>query len=111
MAYLERECSLQILPHSLRVRFQPCEDTMMIDISTIISLEILQNLRRSTSKDSLIGLLDETRTPMGSRVLRTNLLQPPTVKENFIESRHDAVDELVRTPDMFMEVRKGWRSL
>lgn len=110
MTYLEMECSLKIVRHSLRIRYQPCEDTMMIDVSTIISLEILQNLKKSSSKDSLIGILDQTRTPMGTRVLRSNILQPPTLKDQYLETRYEALEELLRSEDMFMEVRKGLKS-
>ncbi|TDZ13869.1 MutS protein-like protein 4 [Colletotrichum orbiculare MAFF 240422] len=111
MSYLENELALRIVPHTLRVRYKACEDTMMIDISTIISLEILQNLRKQHSTDCLIGLLKQTRTPMGSRVLRSNLLQPSTLKESFLESRYEAVEELVKTPEVFLEVREALKGL
>ncbi|KAF6823373.1 DNA mismatch repair protein msh4 [Colletotrichum plurivorum] len=110
ISYLESECSLKIVRHSLRVRYQPCEDTMMIDVSTIISLEILQNLRSASSKDNLLGLLDQTRTRMGTRVLRSNILQPPTLKDEYLESRYEALDELLGSQDMFTEVRSALRS-
>ncbi|KAF9873988.1 hypothetical protein CkaCkLH20_08722 [Colletotrichum karsti] len=107
MSYLETQCALRIYHNSLRVRFQPCEDTMMIDVSTIVSLEILQNLRNPKSKDSLIGLLRHTRTPMGARVLRSNLLQPSTLKDLYLDPRYEAVEELHRSQDMFVEVRSA----
>lgn len=105
--FLEVEFSLRIIPNSLRVRYQPSEDTMMIDVSAIISLEILQNLRASKSKDSLFGILKHTRTPMGSRVLRSNLLQPSTLKDSYLEPRYDALDELLSNHEMFLGVREG----
>ncbi|GJC99073.1 putative mutS domain V [Colletotrichum higginsianum] len=104
--FLEVEFSLRIIPNSLRVRYQPSEDTMMIDVSAIISLEILQNLRASKSKDSLFGILKHTRTPMGSRVLRSNLLQPSTLKDSYLEPRYDALDELLSNHEMFLGVRE-----
>ncbi|KAL0938419.1 DNA mismatch repair protein [Colletotrichum truncatum] len=107
ISFLETQYSLRIFPNSLRVRYQPCEDTMMIDVSTIISIEILQNLGNPRSKDSLLGLLKQTRTPMGARLLRSNLLQPSTLKELFIDPRYDAVEELLQCQDIFIEVRKA----
>lgn len=80
---------------------------MMIDISAIQSLEIMQNLRNSKSKDSLFGLLNHTCTPMGSRMLRSNMLQPPTRPDLFITPRYDALDELTTNEEMFLEIRKG----
>ncbi|KDN62716.1 putative MutS domain V [Colletotrichum sublineola] len=84
----------------------PSEDTMMIDVSAIMSLEILQNLRNPKSKDSLFGIIKHTRTPMGSRVLRSNLLQPSTLKDSYIEPRYDALEELLTNHEMFLGVRE-----
>lgn len=79
----------------------------MIDISAIQSLEIMQNLRSSKSKESLFGLLNHTSTPMGSRMLRSNILQPPTRPDLFIVPRYDALEELTTNEEMFLEIRKG----
>ena len=78
MRYLEVEFTVRFASHSLRIKYQPSEDTMMIDISTIASLELIQNLQDTRSKDCLFGLLNRTLTPMGTRILRSNILQPST---------------------------------
>ncbi|KAK2049085.1 muts domain V [Colletotrichum somersetense] len=111
MKFVEHEFSFRIIPHSLRIRYQPSEDTMMIDVSAIISLEILQNLRDPRSKDSLFGILKHTRTPMGSRVLRSNLLQPSTLKDSYLEPRYDALEELLSNHDMFLAIREALKSV
>ncbi|PHH66757.1 hypothetical protein CDD81_5889 [Ophiocordyceps australis] len=80
---------------------------MMIDISAIQSLEIMQNLRDHKSKDSLYGLLNYTSTPMGARMLRNNILQPPTRSEAFIAPRYDALEELSSREETFHEIRKS----
>ncbi|KAI6082319.1 DNA mismatch repair protein-like protein MutS [Hypoxylon rubiginosum] len=105
--YIELSCRVSIVSHSLRVRYQPSEDTMMIDISTIHSLELIQNLQNAKSKDCLFGLLNETLTPMGSRMLRSNILQPSCQVDNPLMLRYDAVDELTVKEDMFFEIRKA----
>ncbi|KAI0483324.1 muts domain V-domain-containing protein [Xylariaceae sp. FL0804] len=105
--YTELSCHVTIMAHSLRIRYQPSENTMMIDISTIHSLELIQNLQNARSKDCLFGLLNETFTPMGSRVLRSNILQPSSQVENTLMPRYDALDELTSKEDMFFEVRKA----
>ncbi|KAI0176015.1 muts domain V-domain-containing protein [Hypoxylon sp. FL1284] len=105
--FIELSCRVSILSHSLRVRYQPSEDTMMIDISTIHSLELIQNLQNAKSKDCLFGLLNETLTPMGSRMLRSNILQPSCQVDNTLRPRYDAVDELTVKEDMFFEIRKA----
>ena len=78
----------------------------MIDLSTIQSLELIQNLQNSRSKECLFGLLNETLTPMGSRLLRSSILQPST-KEEVLTQRYDAVDEISNREDMFFQIRQG----
>lgn len=79
----------------------------MIDISVLQSLEIVQNIRNPKSKDCLFGILNQTLTPMGSRMLRSNILQPPTKYETFIGPRYDAVEELTGEEEIFHSVRAG----
>ncbi|KAI1799442.1 muts domain V-domain-containing protein [Daldinia bambusicola] len=105
--YIELSCRVSISSHSLRIKYQPSENTMMIDISTIHSLELIQNLQDAKSKDCLFGLLNETLTPMGSRMLRSNILQPSCQVDNTLIPRFDAVDELTVKEDMFFEIRKA----
>lgn len=79
---------------------------MSIDLSTIVSLELIQNIHNAKSKDSLYGLLNETLTPMGARLLRANILQPST-EESKLQARYDAVEDLSTKEDMFVSVRQG----
>jgi DNA mismatch repair protein MSH4 len=79
---------------------------MMIDLSTIQSLELIQNIQNAKSKDCLFGLMNETLTPMGARLLRSNILQPSTLK-SVLALRYDALDELTLKEDMFFATRQG----
>ena len=107
MKYIEKHFTITFVPHSLRVRYQPSDDTMMIDIAAFESLEIMQNSRNHKSKDCLFGLLNHTTTPMGARLLRTNILQPPARRREIIVPRYDALEELTTNEDMFLGIRKG----
>lgn len=80
---------------------------MMIDLSTIHSLELIQNLQEPRSKDCLFGLLNQCLTPMGSRMLRSNIIQPSTQVESTLVPRYDALEELMMKEDMFFDIRKG----
>ncbi|OIW34643.1 hypothetical protein CONLIGDRAFT_658467 [Coniochaeta ligniaria NRRL 30616] len=106
MRYLDSEFSIRFAPHSLRIKYQSPEATMMIDLSAIASLELIQNLHHAKSKECLFGFLNQAQTPMGSRMLRANILQPYT-KTDDIEPRYDALAELTTHEDMFHEVRKA----
>lgn len=79
---------------------------MMIDLATISSLELIQNLQNPKSKDCLFGLLNQTLTPMGSRLLKSHLLQPSTNIET-LEKRYNALEELTTREDVFFAVRQG----
>lgn len=81
---------------------------MLIDLATIVSLELIQNLQNARSKDCLFGVLNETLTPMGSRFLRSNILQPSTDTAKLNE-RYGALSELTLKEEMFFEVRQGKR--
>lgn len=78
----------------------------MIDLSTIHSLELTQNLEHAKSRECLFGILNQTLTAMGGRLLKSNVLQPLTDIEE-LENRYDAVGELSRKGDMFFAVRQG----
>ncbi|KXL48791.1 MAG: hypothetical protein FE78DRAFT_86832 [Acidomyces sp. 'richmondensis'] len=95
--------------HSLRVKYEPSEGSMMVDLSTIHSLELLQNLQNPKSKDCLFGLLNETLTPMGGRLLRSSILQPST-NADVLNKRYDALEELSTKEDMFFAVRQALKS-
>ncbi|KAK4085152.1 uncharacterized protein Triagg1_142 [Trichoderma aggressivum f. europaeum] len=107
MKYIDRQFNVSFSSQSLRIRYQPSEDTMMIDIPAMQSLEVMRNLKSAKSKECLFGLLNHTLTPMGSRVLRNNMLQPPTDFDGFIKTRYDALEEMVTNEEMFHEIRKA----
>ena len=78
----------------------------MIDLSTIASLELVQNLQNAKSKHCLYGSLDQTLTRMGGRLLKNNILQPSTDRSK-IERRWAAVNELSSKEELFFSVRDG----
>ncbi|RLL94576.1 hypothetical protein CFD26_100587 [Aspergillus turcosus] len=106
LKYIELELDRVFTSHSLRIRFEPSQGSMSIDLSTIASLELIQNLQNAKSKDSLFGLLNETLTPMGARLLRANILQPCTENSKLL-ARYDAVEDFSTKEDMFISVRQG----
>ena len=91
---------------SLRIKYEPSEGSMMIDLSTIHSLELVQNLQDPKSKACLFGLLNETQTPMGARLLRSSILQPLT-DPAVLNTRWDALEELSTKEEMFFGVRSA----
>jgi len=68
---------------------------LVLDATTLRNLEIVRNLRDGTKKNTLYGILDDTKTPMGSRLLRKRL-ESPLVDIVAIDRRLDAVEELYK---------------
>jgi DNA mismatch repair protein MSH4 len=106
LKYIDLSLSLTFAFHSLRIKYQPSEGSMMIDLATIQSLELIQNVQNAKSKDCLFGVMNETLTKMGARLLRSNILQPSTQRD-VINQRYQAVEELSTKEDMFIQTRKG----
>lgn len=106
LKYTELALSKTFPYRSLRIKYEPSEGSMMIDLSTIHSLELVQNLHHAKSRDCLFGLLNETLTPMGARLLRSNILQPLTDPE-ILHTRYDALEELSTKEEMFFAVRQA----
>ena len=110
LKYIELVLNTSFAFLSLRISFQPPEGSMMIDLSTIRTLELIQNLQEAKSRDCLFGLLNETLTPMGARLLRSSILQPLT-DADVLRRRYDALEELNSKEDMFFATRQGqWLS-
>ena len=106
LKYVELALNKNFPARSLRIKYEPSEGSMMADLSTVRSLELVQNLTNPKSKDCLFGLLNETLTPMGGRLLRSNILQPLTNEET-LGTRYDALEELSTKEEMFHAVRQA----
>lgn len=85
--------------HSLKVEFQVPENTTLINVETAKHVELLQSAINPKSQYSLFGYLNRCTTPGGVKSLRSNLFQPP-VQMDVIVQRQEAVEELMRKPDM-----------
>ncbi|OJD32702.1 dna mismatch repair protein msh4 [Diplodia corticola] len=106
MKYVELGHGVTFPPHSLKIKYEPSEGSMIIDVPTIRALELIQNLENPKSRHCLFGLLNETLTPMGARLLRSNILQPLTTEETLI-NRYDALEEMSSKEDLFFAVRQA----
>ncbi len=68
-------------------------DYMVINASAMRNLEVLKSMRDQSKYGSLLWLLDNTSTSMGSRYLR-NIIVSPLLDANKINYRLDGVEEL-----------------
>lgn len=90
-----RETQKTIAGHIASIEYFEPADHMVLDAVTLRNLEIVES-RGDSSKRTLFGVLDQTVTGMGSRLLRQWLLRP-SLKRSEIQSRSTAVTELSDT--------------
>ncbi|XP_027729860.1 mutS protein homolog 4 [Vombatus ursinus] len=100
LKYMEFIQNSVYAPKSLKVCFQGSEKTVMIDSSSAQNLELLVNSQDCRSSHTLFGVLNHTRTPGGSRRLRSNILEPLTDVDT-ITMRLDCVEELLQEEELF----------
>lgn len=76
---------------------------MTVDRSTILQLELLVNAKTAKVTNSLIGCIDRTKTTVGSRLLRSNLMSPSS-SIGTIQTRLELVDTFLGDADFFFTV-------
>ncbi len=81
------------------------KESLKMDIHTVRNLELTESLRLKERTYSLLWLLDNTKTAMGSRKLKNWLLNPLVDKEQ-IEKRYDVVSKLLEEFLLSDDLRK-----
>lgn len=84
---------LKDLSHLSHIEMVQKDDYLNMDIHTIRNLELLETLRLKERKFSLLWLLDKTKTAMGSRALKSWLMNP-LKDETKINKRLDYIESL-----------------
>jgi len=87
-----RETQRSHASHLREISYFEPSDHLLLDPPTVVNLELVTT-SSGGQRHSLLGVLDETATGMGARLLRQWLLRP-TIRRSEIESRLEAVAEL-----------------
>jgi DNA mismatch repair protein MutS len=107
LAYL-REVQPASLMQLRPPRVERAGEGMALDEMTVRNLELVEPLRREPGmkpgEGTLLGVLDETLTPMGARLLRAWLVRPLLAPER-IEARLEAVGEFAEDGELRRRVR------
>jgi DNA mismatch repair protein MutS len=101
-----RQTQKTTLEHITGLSYSELADYLMLDAATIRNLELLESSSGDT-KDTLLGVINRTRTGMGARLLRSWLVRP-SIDIPEIESRLDAVAELAASPFTLDESRTSF---
>ncbi|HVG30320.1 MAG TPA: DNA mismatch repair protein MutS [Pyrinomonadaceae bacterium] len=88
-----RETQRESAAHVNDITFFEAQDTLVLDAVTVRNLELVESQSQAGRAHTLLGVIDETVTGMGARLLRSWLLRP-SVRRGEIEARLAAVAEL-----------------
>ena len=106
-----RDTQRAALDHLDRPTYYDRADSMVLDAVTVRNLELLEPIfaagsgTGSQAQLTVLGVLDQTQTGMGGRLLRQRLLRP-SMQRAEIEQRLDAVAELRQQTILRAELRK-----
>lgn len=90
--YLD-ETQKKVMAHLSPVEMILEEETMQMDYSTRLNLELTQPLRANSKSQTLWSFLDHCQSAMGSRCLR-KWIEYPLINQEEIIKREDAIDYL-----------------
>jgi DNA mismatch repair protein MutS len=103
LSYVQ-ETQQTFLPHLKAPQPYRSEDFVVLDSQTQRNLELVENIFEGTEEGTLLSVLNQTETRMGSRRLRNWLLHP-LLSIDRIRERHEAVAELVGQHSRRGEIR------
>ncbi len=96
--------------HLRRPRIRFLEQEMQLDQSTLRNLEILKPTSEHRQSPTLFTTLDQTQTPMGTRLLRQWIVRPLT-QLSIIQGRQEVVKEFVNQVGLRMSIRSHLKSI
>lgn len=91
--------------HINRPQYVSTEGTMVLDRATVRNLDLVQNSYTGQSHDTLIEVLDDTKTVMGRRMLYSWVTNP-LLDLGAINERHEIVDYLYNNYELLNEIRR-----
>ena len=94
------------MTHLQKLKIIKNDDYLKMDIHTKRNLELTESLRLKERTYSLLWLLDNTKTAMGSRKLKT-WIENPLVDKTIINNRYDIVSKLLEEFLLCEDLRKA----
>ncbi len=101
LKYLKEDLSIN-LDHIQKISSPSLLSFMAIDCNSLRNLELTQSLSR-TNKNTLLEVLDFTKTPMGGRLL-VNWIKYPLLNVDEINKRADAIAEFLQNERVMDEI-------
>ncbi len=98
------------LKHIGKIENFSIDKRLILDHSTQQSLELVKTSRTHQKEGSLLSIIDQTKTPMGGRLLKNWLICPLSTTKD-IMSRQDGVEELYNNKNLCKEIREHLRDV
>ncbi|MBI5679217.1 MAG: DNA mismatch repair protein MutS [Planctomycetes bacterium] len=99
-----KETQKTSLKHIGKIQKYQADNRVLMDKATQQSLEITQTMRARDREGSLLSVIDQTKTPMGARLLREWIISPLRVSAE-IKYRQIGVKELSENSPLRRELR------
>ena len=99
-----KETQKTSLKHIGKIQKYQADNRVLMDKATQQSLEITQTMRARDREGSLLSVIDQTKTPMGARLLREWIISPLRVSAE-IKYRQTGVKELSENSPFRRELR------
>ncbi len=91
------------LNHINKIEKFSSDNRLILDCSTQQSLELVKTARTHQREGSLLSIMDQTKTPMGGRLLKSWLICPLCTSRD-IRSRQDGIEELYNNKNLCKEI-------
>lgn len=98
------------LGHIVKINKYEIKNYMILDYTARKNLELTETLRSKNRKGSLLWILDQTLTSMGSRMLR-KWVEEPLINREEICNRLEAVEELMDNVYVSSDLREFLRNV
>ena len=83
------------LSHLQKVIIKKNKDYLKLDLSTKKNLELTETIRQKERNNSLLWVLDQCKTAIGSRTLK-NLIERPLLDKKIINQRYNVIETLLK---------------
>ncbi|KAL8832463.1 MAG: hypothetical protein Q9170_004874 [Blastenia crenularia] len=103
------ELNIPNLPTTVIDRKYWSETSGLEYIQRLAFKQDVEAIKNPKSKHCLYGLVNQTLTPMGARLLKSHILQPST-RIDTLEMRYSALEELATQEDVFFAIRQALKA-
>lgn len=86
------------------------QNVMFLDQFSMKNLELIETIRGGKTKGSLFWVLNNTYSPMGSRMLK-KWIEYPLKEKSDIENRLDFVETFFENPNLSMDISKSLKNI